>query len=420
MTAIINGDSPSVTFSDGTTQSTAFKGSALAASPYTTSLGASTLVNNTGTSNTAVGNSALANNTTASQNTAVGYQAGYTNTTGTNNIFIGMQSGYSANADYNSFVGMYAGYTNTSGSNNAALGYTSLFKNTTGGTNSAVGVGALFNNTTASNNTAVGYQAGYSVTTGTRNIYVGRQAGQNSTGNYCVFVGDQAGLGTTGDANTFVGVGSGYLVTSGTNNTILGVYNGNQGGLDIRTASNYIVLSDGNGNPRVISDGSGQVMIGATSVLGAKLTIKNAGNGMSIWNNNGTSGYFDQIYFYNNAGNAIVGYINRVNDSSVQYVTSSDYRLKEDIAPMTGALATVSQLKPVTYKWKVDGTDGQGFIAHELQELVPECVTGEKDAVDADGKPVYQGIDTSFLVATLTAAIQELKAEFDAYKATHP
>jgi hypothetical protein len=81
---------------------------------------------------------------------------------------------------------------------------------------------------------------------------------------------------------------------------------------------------------------------------------------------------------------------------------------------MTGALATVSALKPVTYKWKLDGSASQGFIAHELQAVVPECVTGEKDAVDADGKPQYQGIDTSFLVATLTAAIQELNAKVDA------
>ena len=77
---------------------------------------------------------------------------------------------------------------------------------------------------------------------------------------------------------------------------------------------------------------------------------------------------------------------------------------------MTGALAKVSALKPVTYKWKSDGSDGQGFIAHELAEVVPDAVTGEKDAVDADGKPQYQGIDVSFLVATLTAAIQEQQA----------
>jgi hypothetical protein len=84
---------------------------------------------------------------------------------------------------------------------------------------------------------------------------------------------------------------------------------------------------------------------------------------------------------------------------------------------MKGALAKVAQLKPVTYKWKSDGSDGEGFIAHELAEVVAGCVSGEKDAVDAEGKPIYQGIDTSFLVATLVSAIQELKAEVDSLKA---
>jgi hypothetical protein len=98
------------------------------------------------------------------------------------------------------------------------------------------------------------------------------------------------------------------------------------------------------------------------------------------------------------------------NGTGTTYGTASDYRLKENIAPMTGALETVAALKPVTYKWKVNGSNGQGFIAHELQAVVPDCVTGEKDAVGKDGKPVYQGIDTSFLVATLTAAIQEQQA----------
>jgi hypothetical protein len=95
------------------------------------------------------------------------------------------------------------------------------------------------------------------------------------------------------------------------------------------------------------------------------------------------------------------------------YNTTSDYRLKENITPMTGALATVTQLKPCTYTWKVDGSDGQGFIAHELAEVVPDCVTGEKDALDDEGNIKPQCVDTSFLVATLTAAIQELKQIVD-------
>lgn len=92
------------------------------------------------------------------------------------------------------------------------------------------------------------------------------------------------------------------------------------------------------------------------------------------------------------------------------YNTSSDYRLKNTIAPMTGALAKVALLKPCTYKWNADGSDGEGFIAHELAEVVPQCVTGEKDAINEDGSIKSQGIDTSFLIATLTAAIQEQQA----------
>jgi hypothetical protein len=110
------------------------------------------------------------------------------------------------------------------------------------------------------------------------------------------------------------------------------------------------------------------------------------------------------VAFYRNGakGGVISG-----TPTATTYATSSDYRLKHDIAPMTGALAKVAALKPVTYKWNADDSQSQGFIAHELQEVVPECVTGEKDAVDAEGKPQYQGIDTSFLSATLVSAIQE-------------
>jgi len=106
-----------------------------------------------------------------------------------------------------------------------------------------------------------------------------------------------------------------------------------------------------------------------------------------------------------------------VTTSSTSYNTSSDYRLKENIAPMTGALAVVGQLKPCIYTWKADGSSGQGFIAHELQTVVPDAVCGEKDAIDKDGNPEYQGVDTSFLVATLTAAIQELNAKVEAQAA---
>lgn len=158
-------------------------------------------------------------------------------------------------------------------------------------------------------------------------------------------------------------------------------------------------------------DSSGNLLVGTTS---NPYTGRIVGYGAPFVSHSTGTTATDKFYFVN--GNGIVGYI-QTNGSSTSYNTSSDYRLKENIQPMTGALAKVAALKPCTYNWKVDGSDGEGFIAHELAEVVPQCVTGEKDAVDADGNPVYQGIDTSFLVATLTAAIQELKAQVDAQAA---
>jgi hypothetical protein len=181
------------------------------------------------------------------------------------------------------------------------------------------------------------------------------------------------------------------------------------------------VLSDGAGNPRQVIDSSGNLLVGTTSAD----PVSNSVNGVSIsgsgfklrtptntnlWGLDVTSG--NHIRFFT-SGVTAAGIISS-NGATTTYGTSSDYRMKENIVPMTGALSLVQQLKPVTYTWKSEfaGTksSGQGFIAHELQEVVPDCVTGEKDAVDAEGKPVYQGIDTSFLVATLTAAIQEQQA----------
>jgi hypothetical protein len=157
----------------------------------------------------------------------------------------------------------------------------------------------------------------------------------------------------------------------------------------------------------------GTLLVGTTSAYGVGLTLKPSGEFSSVYS--GTSG--THCLFINN--NGTIGSI-ASSGSTTFYNTSSDYRLKNTIAPMTGALAKVALLKPCTYKWNADGSDGEGFIAHELAEVVPQCVTGQKDAVDAEGKPQYQGIDTSFLVATLTAALQELNAKFDAYVATHP
>jgi len=177
---------------------------------------------------------------------------------------------------------------------------------------------------------------------------------------------------------------SGFLLYNTTSTTVASASTANTGGINFRTSG---------------AAGNGVIDIARTSDFPLNL------NRLST-----TGGIVNLIY-----NGASIGTIS-TNGTNAAYNTSSDYRLKENIAPMTGALAKVAQLNPVTYKWKKDQSDGEGFIAHELAEVMPHAVTGAKDAVDKDGNPEHQGVDVSFLVATLTAAIQELKAELDAVK----
>ena len=165
-------------------------------------------------------------------------------------------------------------------------------------------------------------------------------------------------------------------------------------------------------------DSSGNLLVGTTSnTLASRAYFLSSGGNHVIGSQVSSNGTY-ALGVLNASATVVGGVI--ANASTTSYNTSSDYRLKNSIAPMTGALAKVALLKPCTYKWNADGSDGEGFIAHELAEVCPHAVSGEKDAVNEDGSIKAQGIDTSFLVATLTAAIQELKAEFDAYKASHP
>ena len=255
--------------------------------------------NTTGADNVAVGKGALYTNSTGSFNTAFGTSALTVNTVSYNSAFGSSALAANTTGAENAIFGGIAGFVNTTGSGLTGMGYVALRFNTTGSNNTAIGDAALYSNTTASNNTAVGYQAGYTNTTGSGFTFVGNLAGySHSTGTQNTFMGDRAGFSTstasnntafgnqalfnatgglntaigqfsgngvtTGTNNTFVGQTSGSAVTSGASNTIIGRYTGSAAPISA-TGSNYIVLSDGDGNVRGTFDSSGNLGIGTTS-----------------------------------------------------------------------------------------------------------------------------------------------------------
>ncbi len=102
-----------------------------------------------------------------------------------------------------------------------------------------------------------------------------------------------------------------------------------------------------------------------------------------------------------------------ISGSTTSYNTTSDYRLKQNVVDMTGALNRVEQLQPKRFNFISEKSTVDGFIAHEVQSVIPEAVFGEKDAVDDEGNPEFQGIDQSKLVPLLTAALQEAIAKIE-------
>jgi len=190
-----------------------------------------------------------------------------------------------------------------------------------------------------------------------------------------------------------------------------------------------------NGSERMRIQSTGDVLVGTTSDIAAGSEgVEIKGNlGYISTARNATTGASHHL-FYN--PNGIVGSI-QTSGTTTSYVTSSDYRLKEKVSPMSNSIDRLKQLKPSTWSWKIDGSHGEGFLAHEAQTVVPECAIGTKDAMrteeyevtpaveatydEEDNEltpaveavmgtrevPDYQGIDQSKLVPLLTAALQE-------------
>lgn len=202
-----------------------------------------------------------------------------------------------------------------------------------------------------------------------------------------------------------------FLVTPpGARNTFRGAV-----GLSLSTSASGIytlLMPDTGGN--FTSDPIGNGSIGAIAIgsgaSGATINMS-GGSSPAIRMNRNNDGQILQFFRYTTGGNQ-VGSVS-VTSASTTYNTTSDYRLKKDVVVMTGALDRIKAIRPVTYKWKIDNSAGEGFIAHEVAEVVPLAITGAKDEVDGDGLPVYQGIDYSKIVPLLTGAVKDLLSQFE-------
>lgn len=169
---------------------------------------------------------------------------------------------------------------------------------------------------------------------------------------------------------------------------------------------------------RMRINSAGTVQVGNVAHSAGKLRIDNYadsyGYGIDFYGRSGSNSY--KPLNFRNGGGTIVGSVSHGN-ATTSYNTSSDYRLKEDIIEIDGSIDRLKALKPCNFRWKSDGTRVDGFIAHEAQEVVPEAVTGTKDAVDSEGNPEYQGIDQAKLVPLLTKALQEAVAKIESLEA---
>jgi hypothetical protein len=212
----------------------------------------------------------------------------------------------------------------------------------------------------------------------------------------------------------------GCTATNGADTATLGFTNGANTVASISSDSDSGSQTAGNisfataGSVRATLDSSGNILFGSFSYTGASggAFIEKGATEYAIRTSTTLTSSRIHYDFYNTNGR--VGSI-ATSSSSTAYNTSSDYRLKENVADMTGAIARVKQLAPKRFNFIADPDDTtvDGFLAHEAQTVVPEAITGTKDEVDDDGNAVMQGIDQSKLVPLLTGALQEAIAKIE-------
>jgi hypothetical protein len=170
--------------------------------------------------------------------------------------------------------------------------------------------------------------------------------------------------------------------------------------------------TNGTSNERMRIDSSGFLLVNTTSTGGRLVVHEDAGARpiLTLQDTDASPTFSNRFVRFRDGSGTEIGHILR-QGSAVAYVTSSDYRIKENVNYNFDATTRLKQLKPARFNFIADAnTTVDGFLAHEVSSIVPEAISGEKDAVDEDGNPQYQGIDQSKLVPLLVKTIQELEA----------
>ena len=233
-------------------------------------------------------------------------------------------------------------------------------------------------------------------------------------------------VSTVYNTNQTVGSYAGIrLITRNSGASLWGIFNKSTG----ESAGNLVFChgSGGTGSERMAITSGGQVWIGDNGGSVASnpgWVLNGTGGGGTAINFSGTN----EIFTFNQINTGATSQVDfRVADvekgkieftnSGTTYNTSSDYRLKENVVELTECVNKVSMLSPKSFNFISNPENTLiGFIAHEVQEVIPQAVTGKKDDIKEDGRPRYQGIDQSMIVPLLVGAIKELKAEIELLK----
>lgn len=228
----------------------------------------------------------------------------------------------------------------------------------------------------------------------------------NSSGN--------VGIGTTPSylihADAATATDPSYIVASSGSDFIVAMGSQNSAGVGqeafIGTLSNDALKIKTNNTERIRVDNSGNVGIGCIPTY--KFEVDSGGIVAAARLRRTTDATLRTVLLFLSSSNSnTVGSVS-INNTSTSYNTSSDYRLKENVVDLTGATDRLKQLEPKRFNFIADAdTTVDGFLAHEVQSVVPEAITGTHNEVDDDGNAVMQGIDQGKLVPLLTAALQE-------------